>query len=105
MPLRSLLVDDSPHFLVAASELLERQGVDVVGIASTIEDAARLADALRPDVCLVDIDLGDESGFDYFRRSHLRKVSRPEAAAFWVLQRFGLHWTCAPAWIALAQRG
>ena len=68
MPLRSLLVDDSPHFLVAASELLERQGVDVVGIASTIEDAARLADALRPDVCLVDIDLCDESGFDLARR-------------------------------------
>jgi DNA-binding NarL/FixJ family response regulator len=68
MPLRSLLVDDSPHFLAAARGLLERQGIDVVGIASTIEDAARLADALRPDVCLVDIDLGDESGFDLARR-------------------------------------
>jgi DNA-binding NarL/FixJ family response regulator len=64
MPLRSLLVDDSSHFLAAARELLEGQGIDVVGVASTIDEAARLAGALRPDVCLVDIDLGYESGFD-----------------------------------------
>ena len=68
MTLRSLLVDDNAGFLAAARELLEREGVDVVGIASTIEDAARLAGSLRPDVCLVDIDLGDESGFDLARQ-------------------------------------
>jgi DNA-binding NarL/FixJ family response regulator len=68
MALRSLLVDDNSRFLAAARELLEREGIEVVGVASTSEDAARLAAALRPDVCLVDIDLGDESGFDLARQ-------------------------------------
>lgn len=68
MTLRSLLVDDSSRFVAAARELLEREGIEVVGIASTIGEAVRLADALRPDVCIVDIDLGDESGFDLARR-------------------------------------
>jgi DNA-binding NarL/FixJ family response regulator len=68
MTMRSLLVDDSSCFLAAARELLEREGIEVVGIASTIDEAVRLAGALRPDVCIVDIDLGDESGFDLARR-------------------------------------
>ena len=64
MPLRCLLVDDSEAFLEAASVLLEREGVTVVGVASSIAEALRQARALRPDVILVDIGLGDESGFD-----------------------------------------
>jgi DNA-binding response OmpR family regulator len=68
MTLRSLLVDDSPRFLAAARDLLEREGIEVVGIASTIDEAVRLTGALRPDLCIVDIDLGDESGFDLARR-------------------------------------
>jgi CheY-like chemotaxis protein len=68
MILRSLLVDDNSRFLAAARELLEREGVDVVGVASTIAEAARLAGALHPDVCIVDIDLGVESGFDLARQ-------------------------------------
>jgi DNA-binding NarL/FixJ family response regulator len=68
MTVRFLLVDDNSRFLVAARQLLEREGLDVVGVACDIEEAARLAGALRPDVCLVDIDLGDESGFDLARQ-------------------------------------
>jgi DNA-binding NarL/FixJ family response regulator len=68
MALRSLLVDDNARFLAAARELLEREGIEVIGAASTIDEAERLAGELRPDVCLVDIDLGDESGFDLARR-------------------------------------
>ena len=64
MPLRCLLVDDSAAFLEAASVLLEREGLTVVGVASSIAEALRQARALRPDVILVDIGLGDESGFD-----------------------------------------
>ncbi len=64
MPLRSLLVDDNDAFLKAASVLLEREGVTVVGVASNTAEALRQARALRLDVILVDIGLGDESGFD-----------------------------------------
>jgi DNA-binding NarL/FixJ family response regulator len=67
MPLRCLLVDDSEAFLEAATVLLEREGFTVVGIASSIAEALRQARALRPDVILVDIGLGEESGFDLAR--------------------------------------
>lgn len=68
MPLRCLIVDDSPHFLDAARGLLESDGFDVVGVASTTAEAVRLVQDLEPDVALVDVQLGDESGFDLARR-------------------------------------
>ena len=64
MALRLLIVDDNAQFLHAARDLLEREGMDVVAVASTIAEALERSDELRPDVCLVDIDLGDESGFE-----------------------------------------
>jgi DNA-binding NarL/FixJ family response regulator len=64
MFLRSLLVDDNDGFLEAASVFLEREGTTVVGVASNTAGALRQARAPRPDVILVDIGLGDESGFD-----------------------------------------
>jgi DNA-binding NarL/FixJ family response regulator len=42
--------------------------VAVVGVAATSTEALRLEEELRPDVVLVDIRLGDESGFDLARR-------------------------------------
>ncbi|MCW2616964.1 MAG: putative transcriptional regulator [Modestobacter sp.] len=66
--LQCLIVDDSPPFIQAARGLLERQGITVVGTASTGDDALQQAQRLRPDVTLVDIDLGGESGFDVVRR-------------------------------------
>jgi two-component system nitrate/nitrite response regulator NarL len=67
MPPRCLLVDDNDAFLETASVLLEREGVRVVGLASNIAEALRQVRALRPDLILVDIGLGDESGFDLAR--------------------------------------
>ena len=67
MPLRCLLVDDSDAFLKTASLLLEREGLTVVGMASNIAEALRQVRALRPDIVLVDIGLGDESGFELAR--------------------------------------
>jgi DNA-binding NarL/FixJ family response regulator len=68
--LRCLIVDDSLRFLDAARGLLERQGVTVVGVASNSADALRSAGELRPDVTLLDIDLGGESGLELARRLH-----------------------------------
>ena len=53
--IRCLIVDDSRPFLDAARLLLERQGMAVVGVATTSADALRLEDELRPDVVLVDM--------------------------------------------------
>jgi len=67
-PVRCLLVDDNSAFIETARLLLAREGVVVAGTASSIAEALRQASALRPDVVLVDIALGDENGFDLARR-------------------------------------
>jgi CheY-like chemotaxis protein len=66
--LRCVIVDDSPAFSVAARRLLEREGIAVVGVASTVAEGLDRSRALQPDVTLVDIDLDGESGFDLARR-------------------------------------
>jgi DNA-binding NarL/FixJ family response regulator len=66
--IRCLIVDDNQPFLDAARLLLEREGMPVVGVATTSADALRLEEQLRPNVVLVDIRLGDESGFELARR-------------------------------------
>jgi CheY-like chemotaxis protein len=68
VPLRCFIVDDNAQFLAAARALLEGQDVVVVGVASGSDGALLRIGQLRPDVVLVDIDLGDESGFDVARR-------------------------------------
>jgi DNA-binding NarL/FixJ family response regulator len=75
--LRCLIVDDSPRFLDAARGLLEREGVAVVGVASNGTEAAQHVEQIRPDVVLIDIDLGGESGFDVARQLHRNGSSSP----------------------------
>jgi DNA-binding NarL/FixJ family response regulator len=64
VPLRCLLVDDNGPFLEAARALLQREGLTVLGVASSIAEALSQAESLQPDLILVDIGLGEESGFD-----------------------------------------
>jgi DNA-binding NarL/FixJ family response regulator len=66
--LRCVIVDDDASFLEAARALLEADGVMVAGIASNRADAVQRVAALRPDVVLIDIRLGEESGFDAARQ-------------------------------------
>ena len=69
-PLRCFIVDDNPDFVVAAVNLLEQDGVTVVGVTADSSDALRRVERLRPDVTLIDVDLGGESGFDLAERLH-----------------------------------
>ena len=48
MRMRCLLVDDNAAFLSSARTLLDRQGVMIVGAASTSAEALRLAAAAAP---------------------------------------------------------
>jgi DNA-binding NarL/FixJ family response regulator len=57
--------------------LLERQGMTVVGVALNSADAVRRARELRPEVVLVDIVLGLESGFDLARELAQGDAARP----------------------------
>lgn len=75
--LRCLIVDDKDYFLHAVSALLNREGITVSGIASSSADALRNAEELRPDVALVDIALGGESGFELARLLTEMSAVRP----------------------------
>jgi len=67
---KCVIVDDSSLFLEGAVNLLTREGLDVVGVASDSAEAIRLVTELRPDVTLVDIELGNEDGFELAQRLH-----------------------------------
>jgi DNA-binding NarL/FixJ family response regulator len=77
MTLRLMIVDDNVQFVHAARAVLEREGITVVGMASNSIEALDRFDALRPDVALVDVDLGQESGFDLARRLSERAGGGP----------------------------
>jgi DNA-binding NarL/FixJ family response regulator len=68
VPKRCLLVDDNQGFLEVARACLDRDGIAVVGTATSSAEALSQVRALRPDLVLVDICLGHENGFDLARR-------------------------------------
>jgi DNA-binding NarL/FixJ family response regulator len=83
MLLRCLIIDDNPHFAQAARSLLEHEGLTVVGTASTGSEAIELVREFQPDVVILDIDLGAESGFDVAEQlrggdSHASLANGPE---------------------------
>jgi DNA-binding NarL/FixJ family response regulator len=67
--MRSLLiVDDHAGFRAWAGEVLGQEGFRVVGEAADAASALAAADALRPQVVLLDIQLPDMSGLEVARR-------------------------------------
>ena len=68
--LRCLIIDDNKLFQDAARSLLELGGITVVGVASNGAEALQRVEELRPDVTLLDVDLGGASGFDVAHRLH-----------------------------------
>lgn len=73
--LRIVVVDDHPSFRRAARELLAWRGLDVVGEAGCAAAALPLVAAMSPDAVLLDVRLGDDSGFRVareLRRRHPR---------------------------------
>jgi two-component system, NarL family, nitrate/nitrite response regulator NarL len=67
-PIRILLVDD--HVIVRAGlrMLLENHnGMEVVGEAGSRADAVSIAAREQPEIILLDLDMGNESGLDFLR--------------------------------------
>jgi|SRR5829696_1199662 len=77
--MRCLIVDDSADFRDAASAMLERAGISVVGKASNSAEALRCYEDSHPDVALVDVDLGGEDGFELAEQ--LKQASTATALA------------------------
>ena len=75
--LRVLVVDDHDLFRTGLRNLLEEQGVNVVGEAENGETAIRLASDLAPDVVIMDLNMPGFGGVETTRRlSSLAPLSR-----------------------------
>jgi CheY-like chemotaxis protein len=83
MALRCLIVDDNVDYGLAARALLEADGIVVVGIATSSDGAVRHVEDLQTDVVLLDINLGEENGFDVARRfAGLRHLAQTPSIIF-----------------------
>jgi DNA-binding NarL/FixJ family response regulator len=63
-----VIVDDNTSFRKEMRALLEEQGIDVVGDAASGTEALQQIAEVRPDVAIIDIDLGGESGLALTRQ-------------------------------------
>ena len=80
-PLKVLVVDDEPLATERLQLLLARcEGVDLVGTASDGEGAVRMAEALRPDLLLLDVAMPGMDGIDVARA--LAGSKPPSAVVF-----------------------
>lgn len=77
MDMRCLIVDDNDRFLETARGVLERDGVNVVGVATDGAQALGLVDRLQPTVALVDVCLGEECGVDVADRLQHESLTKP----------------------------
>jgi two-component system response regulator HydG len=64
VPPRVLIVDDQSSFRALARTVLEWRGYVVIGEADCADSAIAAADRLAPDAVLLDVCLGEASGFD-----------------------------------------
>ncbi|HVX18797.1 MAG TPA: response regulator transcription factor [Acidimicrobiales bacterium] len=68
VPIRVFLLDDHEIVIRGLRELFETEdGIEVVGEASTAEQALRRIPAVRPDVALLDVQLPDGTGIEVCR--------------------------------------
>lgn len=66
--MRVLLVEDSEAFRDALTQLAAAAGLEIVGVASSGEEAIELFDALSPEALVLDVRLPGMSGHDVAKR-------------------------------------
>ena len=64
----AIVIDDDKDTVRLFSELLEENGVDVIGRGYSGKDAISLFEKRRPDVILIDIMMSEGSGFYAIRK-------------------------------------
>jgi DNA-binding NarL/FixJ family response regulator len=66
--LRLVLIEDHEALREGLELLLDREGCEVLGAAGTATEGEELVERLDPDVSLIDIRLGPDSGIELTRR-------------------------------------
>jgi DNA-binding NarL/FixJ family response regulator len=78
-PIRVAIVDDHPVLREGTAALLAAQtGLEIAGVAGTIDEATALVDSTDVDVLLLDIRLGTDSGLRWLTPA--AESSRPRPA-------------------------
>jgi DNA-binding NarL/FixJ family response regulator len=68
MPMRLVLIEDHQALREGLELLLGHNGFDVLGAAGSAEEGRALVERLKPDVALIDIALGEDSGIELTAR-------------------------------------
>ena len=77
-PVRLIVVDDHPVVREGTAALLAAQaGIEVVGTAESVDEAAALIGRVDADVLLLDIRLGTDSGLRLLTEASPPDVPRP----------------------------
>ncbi len=77
MTLRVLVVDDHPAFRRALRSALRMVDIEVAGEAGGGRAAAEQAEALEPDLVLMDLSMPDISGIEAMQQIHRRNPDLP----------------------------
>jgi DNA-binding NarL/FixJ family response regulator len=77
--IKLLLADDKPDMLAALAQLLRGEFL-IVGALSSGTSVLAQVDTLNPDIILLDVSLGDLSGFQVAER--LRQLTCPSKIVF-----------------------
>ena len=75
VPPRACVVDDDPGVRQWLTQVLESRGIEVCGVAGTIDEGLASIAAQRPDLAVVDSRLPDGRGVDLCREV---SATRPE---------------------------
>ena len=66
--MRILLADDHPMISTAIEALLRNSPFEIVGMASTGEQAVQKVAELKPDILLLDLQMPGGTGMDVLRK-------------------------------------
>jgi two-component system LytT family response regulator len=68
--IKTLIIDDEQHCIDSIKNLIDNYGknLNIVATCSTVEEAIEKTNLLNPDLVFLDIEIHDQTGFDYLEQ-------------------------------------